>query len=77
MTKKNVMLAASFALGALGNCMAQADEPDAVERSTLMQLEGKIPLGDVKGRIDHLAMTCLGDASSWPSSATIPSQWSI
>jgi hypothetical protein len=41
-----------------------------------LQLEAKIPLGDVKGRIDHMAI-CPGDVSSWLSLVTTPSASSI
>ena len=44
---------------------------------SLLQLETKIPLGDVEGRIDHMAIDLPGDVSSWPSLVTIPSESSI
>ena len=44
---------------------------------TPLSLEGKIPLGAVSGRIDHLGIDESGSGCLLPSSATTASGWSI
>ena len=57
------------ATGLAGLIAGQADAEQAA--SPLLQLEVKIPLGDVEGRIDHLAIDLSRNGFSSLNSATV------
>jgi DNA-binding beta-propeller fold protein YncE len=44
-----------FALGVVGTVTATADGTSAQSNHTTLRVEAKIPLGEVRGRIDHMA----------------------
>src|SRR5215469_14451369 len=44
-----------FALGVVGTVAATADGTSAQSNDTTLRVEAKIPLGEVRGRIDHMA----------------------
>src|SRR5262252_337213 len=44
-----------FALGLIGTVIATADGESAHSNDTTLRVEAKIPLGEVRGRIDHMA----------------------
>ncbi len=61
MTRRNLMLAVVFGLAILGICAGivvlslSVSDAFAEPGESALQLEAKIPLGDVSGRIDHMA----------------------
>jgi len=71
----SAMIAFTLALLAAQD-QATAQSPD----TSGLKLDAKIPLGNVSGRIDHMAIDLAGSASSSPSLATTPldrrPQWS-
>jgi hypothetical protein len=44
-----------FALGVVGTVTATANGASAQSNDTTLRVEAKIPLGEVRGRIDHMA----------------------
>jgi hypothetical protein len=65
-----------LALLALAGSMAllAAQDQAATQGDTpALKLEAKIPIGNVSGRIDHMAIDLARQRLSWPSLATIRS----